>query len=61
MKVTSRQDFSSEQRDRFEKIDSKESLLEFIKDEGIELNDEQLEAVSGGNKTWDDMRSCVSS
>lgn len=60
-KVEKVQDLTREQQHRFVKIESKEELLEFLKDEELELSDEQLEGVSGGGKYWDDVRSCASS
>ncbi len=47
------QDLTKEQQQRFAKIKSKEELMDFLKDEEIELSDEQLDAVSGGSKYWD--------
>ncbi len=55
------QDLTSEQQHRFVKIESKEELMAFLKDEELELSDEQLEGISGGSKYWDDARSCASS
>ncbi len=40
---------SEKQVDRLKECRSHEELLKLAKEEGIELNDEQLEAVSGGN------------
>lgn len=55
------QDLTKEQQHRFVKIESKEELMEFLKDEELELSDEQLEGISGGSKYWDDARSCSES
>ena len=36
---------------------SAEELIELAKSEGIELSDEQLQAIAGGtNSAWDDIR-----
>ncbi len=39
---------NEEQIEKFQKANSFEELLGLAKEEGIELNDEQLEAISGG-------------
>ena len=33
-------------------------LFELAREEGIELNDEQLNAVSGGVSAWEDINGC---
>lgn len=42
---------TKEQIDKVEKCNSQDELLKLAKDEGIELTDEQLQAVSGGGCT----------
>lgn len=44
--------FTKEQADKFAKCSSPEDILSLVKDEGIELTEEQIEQVSGGG--WDD-------
>ncbi len=57
--------FSPEQMDKIRNCTSSEELVELANSEGVELNDNQLEAISGGdwfncsdeegycwNKTW---------
>ena len=39
---------TKEQREKVEKCKTTEEVLELAKEEGLELTDEQLEAVSGG-------------
>lgn len=44
---------TADQVARAEACDSPEELLELAKSEGVELTDEQLEAVAGG--TWEEL------
>ena len=41
--------FSPEQMDKIRNCTSSEELIELANSEGIELNDNQLEAISGGD------------
>ena len=41
-------ELSPEQAEQAKKCETREERLAFIRENGIELNDEQLEAVSGG-------------
>lgn len=45
--------FTEEQKAKARNCKSAEELLALIKGEGIELTDDQLNAISGG-KDWDD-------
>ena len=49
---------SEEQIAKFKACKSQEELLEIAKEEGLELNEEQLEAVSGGCGTFTAKVSC---
>ena len=35
-----------------------DELVALVKEEGLELSDDQLEAVAGGNSRWDDIVGC---
>ncbi len=54
-KFTSLESLTVEQRERAQNIETKEDLLAFLKDEEIDITDEQLEAVSGGDDYVDAM------
>ena len=45
-------DLTPEQQEKARNCKTPEDVLAFAKEEGLELTDEQLEAVSGGR--WDD-------
>lgn len=42
------EDLSTEMREKMLDCETKEQLVELTKDEGIELTDEQIDAISGG-------------
>ena len=46
-------DLSPELRERALECKSREELAELAKNEGVELSDEQLESLSGGEAAWD--------
>ena len=50
------EDLTPEQQNKAKACKSKEDLIELAKSEGVELADEQLEALSGGE--WDCMDVC---
>ena len=52
-KFPSLDNFSAEQLKRVDGMQSLDEVMAFAADEGIELTDEQLEAVSGGKDYWD--------
>ncbi|MBR3312917.1 MAG: hypothetical protein IKG18_02125 [Atopobiaceae bacterium] len=52
-KFPSLDNFSAEQLKRVDGMQSLDEVMAFAADEGIELTDEQLEAVSGGQEYWD--------
>ena len=43
---------TEEQKKKFENCKTPEELLALAKDEGFELTDDQLEALSGGGSIW---------
>ena len=45
-------DLTDEQKERAKAITSKEELVAFAEEEGIELTDEQLDAMSGGDDSF---------
>ena len=45
------EDLTPEQKEKVQNCNSAEELLEFAKAEGVQLTDDQLEAVAGG--AWD--------
>ncbi len=47
------EELTQEQKDRLRACKTPEEILELAKEEGYELSDDELEAVSGGN-AWDD-------
>ena len=52
------EDLTPEQMEKAKTCKTVEELVELAKSEGIELKDEQLEAVTGGESLWDDMTGC---
>lgn len=46
-------DLSPELREKALECKSREELAELAKNEGVELSDEQLESLSGGEAAWD--------
>lgn len=52
-KFPSLDNFSAEQLKGMDGMQSLDEVMAFAADEGIELTDEQLEAVSGGQEYWD--------
>ena len=46
-------DLSPEQLEKAKACKTVEEIVALAKEEGVELTDEQLEAVSGGETTWD--------
>lgn len=40
--------FTEDQKQRVQECTNAEEIMAFVRDEGIELTDEQLDAVSGG-------------
>ena len=51
-------DLSPELVEKAKSCKSTEELVELAKSEGVELSDEQLEAISGGESKWDVMTGC---
>lgn len=51
-------DLTEEQKAQALACKTPEEMLAFAKDMGYELSDEELEAVSGGEDTWDCPRIC---
>lgn len=48
-------DIAPELREKAKNCKTAEELIELAKDEGLELSDEQIEAISGGAwNCWDD-------
>ena len=45
-------DLTPEQQEKAKQITTAEELVAFANAEGIELTDEQLDAVSGGDMCW---------
>ncbi len=52
-KFPSLDNFSTEQLKKMDGMKNLDEVMAFAADEGIELTDEQLEAVSGGQDYWD--------
>lgn len=52
-KFPSLDNFSNEQLKKMDGMKNLDEVMAFAADEGIELTDEQLEAVSGGQDYWD--------
>ena len=52
-KFPSLDNFSTEQLKKMDGMKNLDEVMAFAADEGIELTDEQLEAVSGGQEYWD--------
>ena len=52
-KFPSLDNFSTEQLKKMDGMKNLDEVMAFAADEGIELTDEQLEAVSGGKDYWD--------
>lgn len=46
------EDLTPELKEKALQCKTPEELLELAKEEGYELNDEELEAVAGGEVTW---------
>lgn len=46
------EDLTTEQKEKFASCESPDEILKLVEDEGIELSDEQIKAVSGG-RSWD--------
>ena len=44
---------SDEQKQLLKNCGSTEELMKLIQEQGIELTDDQLEAISGGEDLWD--------
>ena len=49
-KLTSFDDLSPQQKEKLSHIKSSDEFLAFAKDEGFELTDEQIEAISAGSE-----------
>lgn len=49
---------SDELKDKVANCKTPEDMLELAQSEGFELSDEELEAISGGEDTWDCPRIC---
>ena len=49
---------TQEQAEKMKELKTPEEILAFVQDEGVELTDEQLEAVAGGEKSWDGKNIC---
>lgn len=45
-------ELTNEQKAKIKECKAPEELLELIKEEGYELSDDELEAISGGERTW---------
>ena len=45
-------DLTPEQMKKAKACESREDLVALAKEEGVELTDEQLETLSGGEKVW---------
>lgn len=41
-----------EQRGKLASLEDPEEILAYVKEEGIELSDEQLDQIAGGEKDW---------
>lgn len=52
-KFPSLDNFSAEQLKKMDGMQSLDEIMEFAANEEIELTDEQLEAVSGGQDYWE--------
>ena len=52
------QELSPELREKMLACETKEQLIELVKDEGIELTDEQIEEISGGGCDLVHLASC---
>lgn len=52
-KFPSLDNFSAEQLKEMDGMHSLDEVMEYAANEGIELTDEQLEAISGGQDYWD--------
>ena len=46
------EDLTPEQQEKARACKSKEELIELAKSEGVDLTDEQLSAVAGGDDGW---------
>lgn len=46
------EELTSEQKEKVKAIKTAQELADFARDEGIELTDEQLDAVAGGAPGW---------
>ena len=54
-------DLTEEQKAKARECKTPEELLKLAAEEDLELSDEQLEAIAGGNDTsaWEDMTGCT--
>ena len=51
-------DLTPEQIEKAKSCKSNEELIALAESEGIELNEEQLETLSGGGGAWNSVRTC---
>jgi len=49
---------SEEQKAKFKACETPEEMLAAAREEGYELSEEELQAVSGGGQSWSCIRNC---
>ncbi|MBQ9007638.1 MAG: hypothetical protein IJ092_14900 [Atopobiaceae bacterium] len=47
------EDLTPEQMQRAKELKTREELLDFVKEEGLELDDKELDAIAGGDWSYD--------